>query len=75
MSLLNKIAISNGNKLRKAAANLTITAMDGKKVADWNRSLQDAIYQKRRLKAIPLTEGDNLPKLHHQAAYNRHGGT
>jgi len=57
MSLLNKIAISNGNKLRKAAANLTLTVMDGKKVADWNRSLQDTIYQKQRLKAIPLTEG------------------
>ncbi len=53
MSLLNKIAISNGNKRRKAAANLTITAMDGQKVADWNRSLQDAIYQKKRLRAIP----------------------
>jgi hypothetical protein len=53
MSLLNKIAISNGNKLRKAAANLTISAIDGKKVADWNRSLQDTIYQKRRLRAIP----------------------
>jgi hypothetical protein len=59
MSLLNKIAISNGNKLRKAAANLTITAMDGKKVADWNQSLQDTIYQKKRLRAIPLTEGGN----------------
>jgi hypothetical protein len=74
MPLLNKIAISNGNKLRKAAANLTITAMDGKKVADWNRSLQDALYQKRRLQAIPLTAGDDFPKSH-RGAYNRHGGT
>ena len=61
MSLLNRIAISNGNKLRKAAANLTITAMDGKKVADWNRSLQDTIYQKRWLTANPLTEGETFP--------------
>ena len=59
MSLLNKIAISNGNKQRKAAANLTITAMDDKKVAAWNRGLQDTIYQKKRMRAIPLTEGGN----------------
>jgi len=59
MSLLNKIAISNGNKQRKAAANLTITAMDSKKVAAWNRGLQDTICQKKRMRVIPLTEGGN----------------
>ena len=59
MSLLNRIAISNGNKLRKAAANLTITVMDGKRVAAWNQSLQDTIYQKERMGAIPLTDGGN----------------
>jgi hypothetical protein len=46
MSLLNRIAISNGNKLRKAAANLTITEIDTKKVVDWNRSLRSEIYRK-----------------------------
>jgi len=56
MSLLNKIAISNGNKVRKAAANRTIAAMDGKKVAAWHRSLQDTIQQKKRMEAIPLTD-------------------
>jgi hypothetical protein len=62
MSLLNKIAISNGHKLRKAAANLIITTMDGKTIADWNRSLQDTIFEKKRLRAIPVTKGDNAPK-------------
>ena len=46
MSLLNRIATSNGNKLRKAAANLTLAAMDEGKVSDWNRRLQGEIYQK-----------------------------
>ncbi len=61
MSLLNKIAISNGNKLRKAAANLIITAMDGKKIADWNRSLQDRIFEKERLRAILVPTEGRLP--------------
>ncbi len=46
MSLLNRIATSNGNKLRKATANLTLAAMDDGKVSDWNRRLQSEIYQK-----------------------------
>jgi hypothetical protein len=46
MSLLNRIAISNGNKVRKAAANLAITAMDAKKVAGWNRNLRSEIHRK-----------------------------
>ncbi len=46
MSLLNRIATSNGNKRRKAAANLTLTAMDDGKISDWNRRLQSEIYQK-----------------------------
>jgi hypothetical protein len=47
MSLLSRIAISNGNKLRKSSANLAITIMDAKKVADWNRSLRNEIYLKK----------------------------
>ena len=46
MSLINRIATSNGNKLRKAAANLTLAALDKKKVSDWNHSLQHEISQK-----------------------------
>ncbi len=46
MPLLNRIATSNGNKLRKAAANLTLAAMDDGKVSDWNRRLQSEICQK-----------------------------
>ena len=57
MSLLNKIAISNGNKARKAAANRTIAVMNSQKVAAWDRSLQDTIYWKERMRAILLTEG------------------
>jgi len=59
MSLLNKIAISNGNKVRKAAANRTIAVMNGQKVAAWNRRLQDTICQKKRMRAILLTKGGN----------------
>ena len=57
MSLLNKIAISNGNTARKAAANRTIAAMNSQKVAAWNRSLQDTIYQKKWMGANLLVEG------------------
>ena len=63
MSLLNKIAISNGNKGRKAAANRIITAMNSQKIAAWNRSLRDTIYQKERMRAILLTEGGNPQHL------------
>lgn len=59
MSLLNKIAISNGNKMRKAAANRIIAIMDGQKVAAWNQSLQDTIYQKKWMRANLLVEGGN----------------
>jgi hypothetical protein len=59
MSLLNKIAISNGNTARKAAANRTIAVMDGQKVTAWNRSLQDTIYQKKWMRANLLVEGGN----------------
>ena len=66
MSLLNKIAISNGNKVRKAAANRTIAVMNSQKVAAWNRSLQDTIYQKDRMGVILLTEAGNP---HHLPQY------
>ena len=59
MSLLNKIAISNGNKARKAAANRTIAVMNSQKVAAWNRSLQDTINQKKWMRAYLLVEGGN----------------
>ena len=59
MSLLNKIATSNGNKSRKAVANRTITVMNSRKVAAWNRSLQDTICLKERMRATLLTEGGN----------------
>jgi MOSC domain-containing protein YiiM len=57
MSLLNKIAISNGNKARKAAANRTIAVMNSQKVAAWNRSLQVATYQKKWMRSNLLVEG------------------
>ncbi len=47
MALLNRIAISNGNKARKRAANLLITNKDGHTVVIWNKQLETEI-QKRR---------------------------
>ena len=51
MSLLKRIAISNGDKLRKAEANLILARMDQNKVSHWNKRLQAEIHQKhlRRL--------------------------
>ena len=47
MSLLKRIAISNGDKLRKAEANLILARMDKNKVSHWNKKLQAEIRQKR----------------------------
>ncbi len=47
MALLNKIAISNGNKARKRAANFLITNKDGHTVDIWNKQLETEIQKKR----------------------------
>ena len=46
MSLLRRIAISNGNKWRKTRANLILTRLDQSKVIYWNKELQVEIRQK-----------------------------
>jgi hypothetical protein len=47
MSLLKRIAVSNGDKLRKARANLILAGLDQPKVAHWNNKLRAEIRQKR----------------------------
>ncbi len=39
MSLLRRIALSNGNKARKNEANATIKQMDRRVVKNWNKKL------------------------------------
>lgn len=47
MSLLKRIAISNGNKKRKAMANRTITRMNQAELAAWHRQLHFEISRKQ----------------------------
>jgi hypothetical protein len=53
MSLLQRIAISNGNKWRKTRANLILTCLDHSKVIHWNKKLQAEIRQKRLERLSP----------------------
>lgn len=53
MSLLKRIALSNGDKLRKAEANLILARMDKNRVSHWNKKLQAEIRQKH-LRRLPL---------------------
>lgn len=46
MSLLRRIATSNGDQHRKAAANQTLAAMDQQTVSEWHRRLQRELYRK-----------------------------
>ncbi|HEX9925732.1 MAG TPA: hypothetical protein VGD99_23960 [Anaerolineae bacterium] len=46
MSLLSRIATSNGNRKRKAVAIKTLASVDHEKVVDWNRTLQKEITQR-----------------------------
>ena len=43
MSLLTRIARSNGNKQRKIQANFLISALDQSKIAYWNKNLEAEI--------------------------------
>lgn len=47
MSLLNRIAISNGDKRRKIKANRVIMMMEQQRVVHWNKSLEAEIRRKR----------------------------
>ena len=55
MSLLKRIAISNGNKDRKADANKVLAAMDYHKVVNWHQSLGVEIRRKEE-KCCPLVQ-------------------
>ena len=46
MSLLTRIARSNGDKVRKAGANLLIAAMDRQIVTTWHHQLEEEIRKK-----------------------------
>jgi hypothetical protein len=47
VSLLNRIAISNGDKRRKIKANRAIMMMEQQRVVHWNKSLESEIRRKR----------------------------
>lgn len=46
MSLLSRIATSNGNQKRKTVATKTLAGLDNETVADWNQSLKKEISQR-----------------------------
>lgn len=46
MSLLSRIATSNGNQKRKVVATKTLASVDHEKVVDWNRTLQKEVSQR-----------------------------
>ncbi len=54
MSLLNRIALSNGNKQRKVQANLVLRSLDQAKIDHWNKDLQAEI-RRRNQKRSPLS--------------------
>jgi hypothetical protein len=59
MKLLTRIAISNGDKARKASANLLIVAMEADIIQDWNDALEkeiEAKTRKRRTSELYSTE-------------------
>jgi hypothetical protein len=56
MSLLNRIAISNGDPSRKIKANLAIATMQQYKVTYWNKSLEAEIRRKRLKQVSPLSK-------------------
>ncbi len=49
MSLLRRIALSNGDKVRKMAANQMLVVMDETRILAWNNQLQAAIDRKQKL--------------------------
>ena len=46
MDLLRKIAISNGNQIRKDTATAAMAKKDQQIVANWNRELEAEVWQK-----------------------------
>ena len=48
MSLLHRIAISQGDQARQAAANAAIATLEQPRLVDWNKHLQAEICRKTR---------------------------
>jgi hypothetical protein len=63
MGLLTRIAISNGDKVRKDAAVLLITAIERPSIESWHRQLEAEI-QKKALGRLttPLSETESLKR-------------
>lgn len=61
MTLIHRIAISNGDKERKEIANKLISAMDHDKIAEWNLELQINANDKA---ASYYSMGDNCQVEH-----------
>lgn len=70
MSLLHRIAISNGNAHRRAVANQVIAGLEQEMVRRWHRSLQQEIYAKAggglsgRMAAVRLVASDRAYRRH-----------
>ena len=46
MDLLRKIAISNGNQIRKDTATAAMAQRDQQIIANWNKDLEAEVWQK-----------------------------
>jgi len=46
MDLLRKIAISNGNQIRKDTATAAMARRDQQIIANWNKELEAEVWQK-----------------------------
>ena len=46
MDLLRKIAISNGNQIRKDSATAAMAREDQQIIANWNKDLEAEVWQK-----------------------------
>lgn len=62
MPLLNRIAISNGDKNRKAAANKVLAAMNHQKIANWHQSMRVEIRRKQARRCSPSHSNIMLSK-------------
>jgi len=63
MPLLHRIAVSNGNKQRKAIAHRIIAAMDRDTVAMWNRALHTEANCKAAWYDLPRSKDQPEPPL------------
>ena len=57
MSLLHRIAIENGDEIRKTTANLLIAEMDEKEIKAWNMLLLAEIHRKLKARDLGMFNG------------------